>query len=93
MLIMNLNAWINFALIVIFTILVFVPVKYIYPSRNTYLRSFTLIFTYLYGAIGIWGVLQYPNVPLWAVWASFIYIAYYVILSLIPKRGKQLDVD
>jgi phosphatidylcholine synthase len=93
LLIMNLNPWINFALIAIFAILVFVPIKYIYPSRNTFLRGFTLSFTYLYGAIGIWGVLQYPNVPPWAVWASFIYVAYYVCLSLIPKRGKQLDAD
>jgi len=93
MLILNLNAWINFALLVIFTILVFVPVKYIYPSRNTFLRSFTLGFTYLYGAIGIWSVLRYPHVPEWAIWGSFIYVAYYVILSLLPKKGKPLDVD
>ena len=93
LLVLNLNSWINFALIVIFNILVFVPIRYIYPSRNTFLRSFTLVLTYLYGIIGIWGVLQYPKVPQWAMWASFIYITYYVVLSLIPKKGKKLDVD
>lgn len=91
MLVMGLNPWVNFALLMIFSILVFVPVKYIYPSRNTYLHGFTLILTYLYGIIGIWGVMQYPDVPKWTIWVSFIYIAYYVALSLVPKRKKDLN--
>ncbi len=85
MLVMGLNSWINFAILMLLNILVFVPIKYIYPSRNTYLRNFTLILTYLYGIIGIWGVIQYPHVPQWVIWASFVYVAYYIILSLWPK--------
>lgn len=86
MLIMNLNPWLNFAFLMLFNILVFVPVKYIYPSRNTYLKNITLWLTYLYGAVGIWGLVQYPNQPPWVAWASLIYVAYYIILSLIPKN-------
>lgn len=86
MLIMNLNEWLNFAFLMLFNILVFVPVKYIYPSRNTYLKNITLWLTYLYGAVGIWGLVQYPNQPPWVAWASLIYVAYYIILSLIPKN-------
>jgi phosphatidylcholine synthase len=93
MLILNLNVWFNFALIIFFTVLVFVPIKYIYPSRNTYLRGVTMVLTYLYGIIGIWGVLQYPKVPQWTIWLSFVYVAYYIVLSLIPKKGMKLDVD
>jgi hypothetical protein len=51
------------------------------------LRQLTLGLTYLYGAIGIWGLLQYPNQPDWIVWVSFIYVAYYLVLSLIPKKS------
>jgi phosphatidylcholine synthase len=86
MLLMGLPQWLNFGFLVVFNILVFVPIKYIYPSRNSYLRQVTLGLTYLYGAIGIWGLLQYPNSPKWVVWASFIYVAYYIILSLMPKK-------
>jgi phosphatidylcholine synthase len=86
MLLMNLPPWVNFGFLMLFNIMVFIPVKYIYPSRNSYLRQLTLVLTYLYGAIGIWGLLQYPNQPGWVVWASFVYVVYYLALSLIPKN-------
>ncbi|MCE9647681.1 MAG: CDP-alcohol phosphatidyltransferase family protein [Chloroflexi bacterium] len=85
MLLMNLPDWVNFGFLMLFNIMVFIPIKYIYPSRNSYLRNLTLGLTYLYGAIGIWGLLQYPDQPRWVVWASFIYVGYYLILSVIPK--------
>jgi phosphatidylcholine synthase len=86
MLLMSLPQWVNFGFLVAFNILVFVPIKYIYPSRNSYLRTLTLALTYLYGAIGIWGLLLYPNTPKWIVWASFLYVGYYLVLSLVPKK-------
>lgn len=85
MLLMNLPQWVNFSFLMLFNILVFIPIKYIYPSRNSYLRQLTLVLTYLYGAIGIWGLLLYPNQPGWVVWVSFVYVVYYLALSLIPK--------
>ena len=88
MLLMNLPQWVNFGFLMLFNIMVFVPIKYIYPTRNSYLRTLTLALTYLYGAIGIWGLLQYPNQPGWVVWASFIYVGYYLVLSVIPKKSK-----
>jgi phosphatidylcholine synthase len=88
MMLLRLNPWINLAALVICNVLVFVPVKYLYPSRNTRLRRLTLILTYIYGAIGVWGLLQYPSVPQWIVWISFAYVAYYALLSLFPKIGQ-----
>ena len=88
MLLMNLPQWLNFGFLMLFNIMVFIPIKYIYPTRNNYLRKLTLALTYLYGAIGIWGLIQYPNQPKWVVWASFIYVAYYIVLSIIPKSSN-----
>jgi phosphatidylcholine synthase len=88
LMLLGLNPWLNFALLVICNILVFVPVKYIYPSRNTRLRRLTLGLTYLYGAIGVWGLLQYPSVPQWIVWISLVYVAYYALLSFFPHIGR-----
>ena len=93
MLIMNLSPWVNFAFLMVFNVMVFIPIKYIYPSRNSYLQKLTLGLTYLYAAIGIWGLILYPNQPDWIVWASFIYIAYYVVLSLIPKNKANSDAN
>lgn len=88
MMLLRLNPWINLAVLMICNVLVFVPVKYIYPSRNTRLRRLTLILTYLYSAIGIWGLLQYPSVPQWVLWISLVYIAYYALLSFFPGIGQ-----
>ena len=87
MLLMNLPQWWNFGFLMLFNVMVFIPIKYIYPSRNSYLRTLTLALTYIYGAIGIWGLIQYPNQPKWVVWVSFIYVAYYLVLSVIPKKS------
>ncbi len=87
MMLLGLNPWVNFAALVICNILVFVPVKYLYPTRNTRLRRLTLALTYLYGALGVWGLLQYPDVPEWVTPVSFIYVAYYAVMSFFPKLG------
>lgn len=89
MMLLGLNPWINLAALVICNILVFVPVRYLYPTRNTRLRKLTLGFTYLYGALGVWGLLQYPNVPEWVLWVSFLYIAYYAVMSFFPNLGGR----
>ena len=85
MLIMQLDPWINLAFLVLFNILVFVPVKYIYPSRNSVMKRLTIVLTYLYGIIGVWAAMQYPNVPTWAIWVTLVYVLYYVALSFWPK--------
>jgi phosphatidylcholine synthase len=87
MMLLGLNPWVNFVLLVLCNILVFVPVKYLYPTRNTRFRRFTLGLTYLYGAIGVWGLMQYPHVPEWVVPASFIYVVFYGAMSFFPKLG------
>jgi phosphatidylcholine synthase len=92
MLLMGLNPWLNLAFLVLFNILIFVPVKYVYPTRNTRLRRLTLVLSYLYAAVGVWGLLQYPDVPGWVVLGSFIYVGYYIALSLWPRRTVQEQV-
>jgi hypothetical protein len=67
-------------------------VKDLYPSRNTRLRRLTLGFTYLYGALGVWGLMQYPNVPDWVVPVSFVYVAYYALMSFFPKIGAARSI-
>lgn len=87
MMLLGLNPWVNFVALILCNILVFVPIKYLYPTRNNRLRRLTLAFTYVYGALGIWGLLQYPDVPQWVTPVSFLYVAYYALLSFFPKLG------
>ncbi len=87
MMLLGLNPWINFAALVICNILVFVPIKFLYPTRNNRLRLLTYALTYLYGALGVWGLLQYPDVPEWVAPVSFVYVVYYAAMSFFPKLG------
>ena len=87
MMLLGLNPWINLALLVICNILIFVPVKYLYPTRNTRFRKLTLGLTYLYGILGVWGLLQYPDVPEWVTQVSFVYVAFYAVMSFFPRFG------
>ena len=87
MMLLGLNPWIYFSLVVICNILIFVPVKYLYPTRSNRLRRLTLVLTYLYGILGVWGLLQYPDVPKWVAPLSFIYVVYYAAMSFFPRLG------
>lgn len=85
LLLLRTPAWVNLGLVALCAALVFVPVKYVYPSRTRFRRGLTLTLTTLYGALITWLAWGYPGGPAWAAWASLAYVAYYVILSLWPK--------
>lgn len=87
LMLIGLHPWINLVILVVCNILVFVPVRYLYPTRNTRLRRLTLGLTYVYAVIGAWGLLQYPSVPQWVVWVSFVYMGYYALMSFFPRIG------
>ena len=88
MLLLHWNPWINLAILVALNILIFIPIKYLYPTRTTRLKKLTVALTLLYGACGLAILILYPNAPLWIVYASFFYIVYYLALSLWPRKGS-----
>ena len=77
------------AILLTLAALVFVPIRYVYPSRTVLLRPLTLglgaAWTIVFVAL-IWLV---PSPPAWLVWASLVYPAYYLALSLwiTARRG------
>ena len=88
LILVGLNPWVNILIVIICNVLIFVPIKYVYPTRNTRLRKLTLVLTILYGVLGAWGLLQYPDVPEWVVWISLLYVLYYTVLSVFPRIGQ-----
>jgi len=88
LLLLNLNPWLNLAIVVLLNILVFVPVKYVYPSRSERFRRLTVVLTCAFGAIAVFGLLQYPAVPAWTIWLSALYVLYYLGISLLPSPQK-----
>jgi phosphatidylcholine synthase len=63
-------------------ILVFVPLRYAYPSRMTELRLPTVVLGLAWGAVLLWCLIDFdPARRMPVVW-SLLYPAYYVAISL-----------
>jgi phosphatidylcholine synthase len=76
--------------LVVFAVLVFVPIRYLYPSRTRALQGLTLtlsaVWAVTYGVL----VVQLPDPNPWVVAVSLAYIAYYWGLSLwMTARGAH----
>lgn len=73
---------VNLGILLVLAALVFVPVRYVYPSRTPVLRTFTIALGVLWGALMIVLVWQAPAVSRPMLWWSAVFPVYYVILSL-----------
>jgi len=81
-LILGLNPWLNLAILLVLIALVFVPIKYVYPSRSTQMQKLTLALIAVYFVIAVWALILYPNIPSWMIVVTFIFFGYYFGLSL-----------
>jgi phosphatidylcholine synthase len=93
----QMNPWTNMSILLTLSVLSFVPIKYVYPSRLDYLshsgglRFLMLIATILWG-LTVAGLLWiYPNTNHTLVLASMSYLVLYVAISLyrtwVPLTG------
>lgn len=73
----------NAAIIVIFSILHFIPIKFAYPSRAMRLKILTIAFTAILLIIMPIIVWFYPNVPKYLKWIANICLAYFGILAVL----------
>ncbi len=80
--VLNLNGWTNFAISVSLAVLVFVPIKYLYPSRTLFLRGLTLALSTLWGIAVIIIMFTFPSHSPWLVWYLLFYALYYTAMSL-----------
>ena len=81
----------NAAVLLVFVILVFVPIRYIYPSRMPVLRLFTNVAGAAWSALILLMLWQYPAVSRPIMWVSLAFPAYYFALSFrlhMRRRGQ-----
>lgn len=76
------SPWMNLAILVFCGILVFIPIKYAYPSRMLRFQTPTLTLAYVWAIILAIAIILFPNHPLWLVYVSLLYAVYYVGISL-----------
>lgn len=80
--------WLNAALVVGFTVLVFVPTRYVYPSRTVPLRRLTVALGTLWGVAVLWLIAAGPRAPRLLALVSLLFPAYYLGLSLALGRRR-----
>jgi phosphatidylcholine synthase len=91
--VLELSAAVTTVILLICAVLVFVPVKYVYPSRTNAFRALNLLLA------GLWLVLyalilaDYPDPSVALVLLSLAYVAYYVVVSVYltvkTSRGRR----
>ena len=75
-------AWVNAFALIALSILIFVPIKYIYPSRSPRFRVQSIVLGALWGAAILYAIYRLPEPPRAILFASLFYPAYYTALSL-----------
>jgi phosphatidylcholine synthase len=81
LLLLQLDPWINLTTILVCGLLVFIPIKFIYPSRMSRYQKLTLIVTAVWCLMNLVVIFQYPNYSLTLLRLSLLYIVYYVGIS------------
>jgi phosphatidylcholine synthase len=88
---LDLNSWLNLALITLLSFLVFVPIKYIYPSRMASYRRLTVVVTLIWG-INLAAILfKFSDPQPWLVWVSLLYVVYYVAMSFYTVARQKRE--
>jgi phosphatidylcholine synthase len=75
-------SWVNAVVLLTCVVLVFVPIRYVYPSRTPVLRLFTNVAGSIWSALMLLMLWQYPDESRVVMWVSLVFPAYYVALSL-----------
>jgi phosphatidylcholine synthase len=83
LLVARLPGPINAAILLTLAVLVFVPIRYLYPSRTPILMWPTNVLGAIWGALMLVMLWQYPAIPRAVFLASLAFPVYYIAVSLV----------
>jgi phosphatidylcholine synthase len=84
--------WFNGFLILALSVLVFVPIKYVYPSRSVEFRGLTITLALAWGVLILLTIYYLPAPPPAVVYASLLFPVYYAGLSFwLAARNSFAD--
>lgn len=82
--------WVAFAVVLALTALLFVPVRYVYPSRTREYRTLTTILTGLWTLVVIVMLVRFPERNVGLIYGSLVYVVYYAAVSLgVTTRSRS----
>jgi phosphatidylcholine synthase len=82
LLVAGLSSTTNAAILLTLVVLVFIPMRYVYPSRTPVLRLFTNVVAGIWAALMLLMLWQYPAISRTLVWVSLAFPVYYFALSI-----------
>jgi phosphatidylcholine synthase len=93
LLLLDLTPGVNTAILLGLAVMVFVPIRYIYPSRTPIWPWPTNLLGVAWGAAMLVAIWQYPQVSRPLVLASLAYPAYYFLLSLVVHATLRPEAE
>ena len=95
--VLDLSAAVTATVLVVCVLLVFVPVRYLYPSRTKAFRASSLVFTAVWLATYALLLAQFPDPHPAVVGVSLSYLVYYgavsLYLTVTTKRNRRRHTD
>jgi len=86
---LELPRLVNAVILIVFAVLVFVPIRYVYPSRTVTLRSLTNVLGILWAPLVGWIVWRLPAKDGPWIGISLVFPVYYLLLSLWLDRRSR----
>ena len=80
----------NVGVLMLFAVMVFLPLKFIYPNRTVPLRPVTLTLGIVWAFVTVASLLMLPTVNPIMLWAGLSFIAYYLIASFVLQARAAL---
>ena len=87
-LVLRLSPLVNAVILLALSVMVFVPLRYVYPSRMTVLRGPTIVLGALWGVMLFVMMRQYPAISSWVLYASLVFPVYYFGLSILLQARR-----
>jgi phosphatidylcholine synthase len=85
----RLPAGVNAAILVGLAVMVFVPIRYLYPSRGAAYQMLTNVLGVIWGILMLVMLWQLPMVSRAVFLASLVFPAYYAILSFVLEARRR----
>ena len=71
----------NIALILFLSVLVFIPIRFPYPTKTRPFRPLTLACGSIWGVMMLVLLFTLPNPVMWVAWLSLLMVPYYLLLT------------
>jgi phosphatidylcholine synthase len=79
---------VNAGIVLVLSVLVFVRIGYVYPTRTPVLRGLTIALCAVWGAMVLLMILMLPDVPGVLLIGSLFFPVYYIVLSLVLNTRR-----